>query len=172
MKLLYVVNTRHDEEAYKAYVKVHMDGRVTTASRIFSLISALVIMAGGVLAIVNQGFKVLYVATVIVGLLVLFGRPLGLWRMRNRLLKNAQNLQNTFDYRFGENTFEVSFPGETQTIPYGKIQKIVETAGYYFVYVDERMAHILPKKDFAQGNAAAFGAFLSEKSGVTVVQGK
>lgn len=172
MKLLYVVNTRHDEEAYKAYARVHMDGRVTTASRIFSLVSALVILTGGVLAVIRQGFRLLYVATIIVGLLVLFGRPLGLWRMRNRLIQNARNMQNTFDYRFGENTFEVSFPGENQTVPYDRIRKIVETAGYYFVYVDERMAHILPKKDFSQGSAAAFGAFLSEKSGVTVVQGK
>lgn len=172
MKLLYVVNTKHDAEAYRVYAKVHMDARVTTASRIFSLVSALVILAGGVLAIVNQGFKLLYVATVVVGLLVLFGRPLGLWRMRNRLLKNAQDLQNTFDYRFGESTFEVSYPGESQTYAYGKILRIVETEAYYFVYVDERMAHILPKKDFAQGNAAAFGAFLSEKSGVAVVKSK
>lgn len=169
MKMLYVVNTRHDADAYRVYARVHMDGRVTVASQIFSLISGLVILTGGVLATVNQGPRLLYIATIIVGLLVLFGKPLGLWRMRNRLIKNAQDMQTTFDYRFGENTFAVSYPGVSEAVPYGKITRIVETEDYYFVYTDVRMAHILPKKHFTQGDTKGFGKFIGEKSGVAVL---
>ena len=172
MKLLYVVNTRHDEEAYRVYARIHMESRVTMANRVISLLAGLLFISGGALAIAQQGPKVLYIASIIVGLLVLCGKPLGLWRMRRQLMKSANDIQTVFDYRFGDSAFDVSYPGETMSCPYSKIQKIVETEGYYFIYTDTRMAHILPKKDFSQGNAAAFGAFLSEKTGVTVVKSK
>jgi hypothetical protein len=34
------------------------------------------------------------------------------------------------------------------------------------------MAHILPKKHFSQGSAAAFGKFLVEKTGLELEQNK
>lgn len=166
MKLLYVVNTRHDADAYRVYSRVHLDGRVTRVNQVISLVAGLLITSGGVMAIVQQGPRVLYIATVIMGLLVLAGKPLGLWRMRNRLLKNANDLQTVFDYRFGDNAFDVSYPGESMSCAYGSVSRIVETEGYYFVYTDVRMAHILPKKDFAQGDAKSFGKFIAEKTGL------
>ena len=166
MKLLYVVNTKHDADAYRVYTRVHMDGRVTRVNQVISLLAGSLITAGGVMAVVQQGPRLLYLATILMGLLVLAGRPLGLYRMRNRLLKNANNLQTVFDYRFGDNAFDVSYPGESMSCPYGNISRIVETQDYYFVYVDVRMAHILPKKDFSQGDANTFGKFIAEKTGL------
>lgn len=172
MKLLYVVNTRHDADAYRVYSRVHLDGRVTRVNQVISLVAGLLITTGGVMAIVQQGPRVLYIATVIMGLLVLAGKPLGLWRMRRRLMKSADDIQTTFDYRFGENAFEVSYPGESMSFAYGGVSRIVESEDYYFVYTDTRMAHILPKKHFAQGDAKGFGKFISEKSGVAVTRSK
>ena len=172
MKMLYVVNTKQDADAYRVYARVHMDGRVSPVNQIVSLVSGLLITSGGILATVQQGPKVLYIASIIVGLLVLAGKPLGLWRMRNRLIKSAADIQTSFDYRFGENAFEVSFPGESMSFAYGAVSRIVETEAYYFVYTDERMAHILPKKHFAQGDAKGFGKFISEKAGVPVTWSK
>ena len=34
MKLLYVVNTKHDADAYRVYTRVHMDGRVTRVNQV------------------------------------------------------------------------------------------------------------------------------------------
>ena len=85
MKMLYVVNTKQDADAYRVYARVHMDGRVSPVNQIVSLVSGLLITSGGILATVQQGPKVLYIASIIVGLLVLAGRPLGLHRMRNRI---------------------------------------------------------------------------------------
>ena len=168
MKLFYVVNTKQDADAYRVYARVHMDGKVMPVHRVISMAAGLLITAGGILATVQQGPKVLYIASIIVGLLVLAGKPLGLWRMRNRLMKSADDIQTTFDYRFGENSFDVSYPGENMSWAYGAVSRIVETEAYYFVYTDERMAHILPKKHFAQGDAKGFGKFISEKTGVPV----
>ena len=169
MKMFYVVNTKHDTDAYRVYARVHMDGRATPSAKGTSLIVGGLAVAGGVLAVVRQGPKLLYLLAILFGLLALFGQWIGLWRMQRHLIKIAADMNTTFDYRFGEIAFDVSYPGESNSVPYSKVSRIVETQDYYFVYTDIRMAHILPKKDFAQGDAKAFGKFISEKSGVAVI---
>ena len=170
MKMLYVVNTRHDADAYRVYSKVHMDGKATKSAKITALVVGLLALSGGILAVVRQGPKLLYLATILFGAMALLGQHIGLWRMQRQLTKNAQNMDMTIDYRFGENAFDVTYPGQSESISYKDLQKIVETEGYYFLYTDIRMAHILPKKDFSQGSAAAFGKFISEKSGLELLQ--
>lgn len=170
MKMLYVVNTRHDTDAYRVYSKVHMDGKATKSAKITALVVGLLALSGGILAVVRQGPKLLYLATILFGAMALLGQHIGLWRMQRQLTKNAQNMDMTIDYRFGENAFDVTYPGQSESISYKDLQKIVETEGYYFLYTDIRMAHILPKKDFSQGSAAAFGKFISEKSGLELLQ--
>ncbi len=172
MKLLYLVNTRHDADAYRVYARVHMDGKATKSAKTTALAVGLFCLAGGAVAVVQQGPKLLYVATILFGLLCLFAQQIGLFRMQRGLLKNAENLQTTFDYRFSDSGFDVTFPGQSESVPYSGLKRIVETEGYYFLYTDIRFAHILPKKDFAQGDAKAFGAFIAQKSGLEVLQHK
>ncbi len=172
MKLLYIINTKHDEAAYRAYAKVHMDGRVTPAGRVIAALGGLVIAGGGVLAIVNKGFNILHPVTILLGLVCMFAYPLGLWRMRRNLKKHARDLSMNIDYRFGDDAFSVAWPGQSDTLRYDEITRIVETGEYYFVYTGERMAHILKKTDFTQGDAGSFGRFLEEKTGLTVVRGR
>ena len=157
MKRSFTVNTKHTEDAYRVYAKVHLDARSTPLTQAVSIVLGIVITAGGVFAIVNQGFRLLYAITVVVGLLCILSRPLGLWNMRRRLVRNA------------ENNFTVTYPGQSETIPYRDLKRAVETEHYFFLYTDVRMAHILPKQDFTWGDPAAFGPFIAEKSGLTVV---
>ena len=172
MKLLYVVNTRHDTDAYRVYSKVHMDGKATRSAKITALVVGLAALSGGVMAVVKQGPRLLYIATILFGLLALLGQYIGLWRMQRQLTKNAQNMDMKIDYRFGETAFDVTYPGQSESISYKDLKRIVETAGYYFLYTDVRMAHILPKKDFSQGEAAGFGKFVAQKSGLELEQNK
>ena len=172
MKLLYVVNTRHDTNAYRVYPKVHMDGKATSSAKGTALIVGGLALVGGVLAVVRQGPKILYLATILFGFLCLYAQRIGLYRMQRQLIKNAQDMSMTFDYRFGETAFDVTYPGSSESVFYKDLKKIVETQDYYFLYTDIRMAHILPKKDFAQGDAAQFGKFVAERSGLEVLQHK
>ena len=54
MKMLYVVNTKQDADAYRVYVRVHMDGRVTGVNRAVSLVAGLLITAGGALPLCSR----------------------------------------------------------------------------------------------------------------------
>ena len=113
MKMLYVVNTRHDTDAYRVYSKVHMDGKATKSAKITALVIGLLALGGGVMAIVKQGPRILYLATILFGLLCLFAQQIGLFRMQRQLTKNAQNMDMIIDYRFGENAFDVTYPGQS-----------------------------------------------------------
>ena len=76
MKLLYVVNTRHDADAYRVYSRVHMDGKATKSAKITALVVGVAALSGGVMAVVKQGPKLLYLATILFGLLALLGQYL------------------------------------------------------------------------------------------------
>lgn len=169
MKRSFTVNTKHTEDAYRVYAKVHLDARSTPLTQAVSIVLGIVITAGGVFAIVNQGFRLLYAITVVVGLLCILSRPLGLWNMRRRLVQNAENMSMNIDYQFLDDNFTVTYPGQSETIAYRDLKRAVETEHYFFLYTDVRMAHILPKKDFTWGDPAAFAPFIAEKSGLTVI---
>lgn len=172
MKMNYIVNTRHSEDAYRVYAKVHMEARATPLTKAVSILVGLFCIAGGVMAMMNGGFRVLYAITVLVGVLCILSQPLGLWNMRRRLLKNASNIQQNIDYFFDENGFTVEYAKQKESCRYADVKRIVETADYFFVYTDVRMAHILSKKDFSQGDPATFRSFLEEKTGLTMVEEK
>ena len=38
----------------------------------------------------------------------------------------------------------------------------------YYLYIDKRKAQIVPERCFTQGDPAAFGSFMAEKTGLTV----
>lgn len=172
MKMLYVVNTRHDADAYRVYSRVHMDGKATKSAKLTALAVGVLALSGGIMAVVKQGPRLLYLATILFGAMALLGQYIGLWRMQRQLTKNAQNMDMNIDYRFGETAFDVTYPGTSESISYKELKRIVETEGYYFLYTDIRMAHILPKKHFSQGDAAQFGKFVAEKSGLELEQNK
>ena len=172
MKMLYVVNTRHDADAYRVYSRVHMDGKATKSAKLTALAVGVLALSGGIMAVIKQGPRLLYLATILFGAMALLGQHIGLWRMQRQLTKNAQNMDMKIDYRFGETAFDVTYPGQSESISYKDLKRIVETAGYYFLYTDVRMAHILPKKDFSQGEAAGCGQFVAQKSGLELEQNK
>ncbi len=172
MKMLYVVNTRLSADAFRVYARVHLDGKATPSAKVIALAVGALSVVGGAVATVRQGPRLLYIATVIFGLLCLFAQQIGLWRMTRQLHKNVDDLQTVYDYRFGETAFDVTYPGFSESVPYSGLSKLVETEGYYFLYTDVRMAHILAKQDFTQGDAAAFGSFIAKKTGLTLLQHK
>ena len=132
MKMNYIVNTRHSEDAYRVYAKVHMEARATPLTKAVSILVGLFCIAGGVMAMMNGGFRVLYAITVLVGVLCILSQPLGLWNMRRRLLKNASNIQQNIDYFFDENGFTVEYAKQK-----GFDTVYIDTAGR--LHIDEAL---------------------------------
>ena len=85
------------------------------------------------------------------------------WRGRNKSVE-------IIEYSFDDEGFTVENKVETGRIKYTALTKLVETNGYFLLYVQKRAAHILPKACFVAGNAEDFAAFLEEKTGKKVIR--
>ena len=167
----FTVRTKHSAEAYKTYARVHVDARGgSVMARAVAVLLGLLIMAGGVIAIVHSGPGLVFILTIVIGLLVIFGRPLAIWRTARRLMNSCENPDAVIVYDFGGDGFTFTSPDEGGTVSYGEVDRVFETRNYYFVYVALKMAHILRKSDFTQGDARAFGPFLTEKTGKPCVR--
>ena len=90
----YLIRTRHDQDAYRTYAKVHVDARGGgVMARAVGVLLGLFILAGGVIATVYAGFRLLYVLSILIGLAVIFGRPLaGRATERNRAVIVARRV--------------------------------------------------------------------------------
>ena len=139
-------------------------------ARAVGVLLGLFILAGGVIATVYAGFRLLYVLSILIGLAVIFGRPLAILRISTGLRRGAANMGMVIEYRFGPDGFTYSSSDEGGTVGYGEVTRLFETRDYYFVYVALKMAHILRKSDFVQGDPAAFGAFLTARTGKPCVR--
>ena len=68
-------------------------------------------------------------------------------------------------YCFDEDGFSVENQIETSRIRYSGPMKMVETKGYFLLYMEDQRAFVLPKMGFVEGNVQDFAAFLEEKTG-------
>lgn len=80
------------------------------------------------------------------------------WRRRNPAV-------HAFEYSFDEEGFEVNNSIGASQAQYAGLMKMVETNGYFLLYMGKTAAHILPKVAFVEGKPEDFVAFLEEKTG-------
>ena len=71
-------------------------------------------------------------------------------------------------YCFTDEGVEGGSALETAQTRYGAYVKLAENSKYYILYVQKRVAVVLPKADFVQGDAAEFGPFIEEKTGLKI----
>ena len=170
MEQIFVIRATPDKDAYHTYAKVHMDARIGgPLTRAMTLLLGLLIVAGGAAAIWYAGFRLLYALSMLVGLLAIFARPIGIFRMTQRLITHAADLGMTIDYLFGADSFTAESPDGTIYAAYAEVCRVVETDRYFFIYTGEQMAHIIPKVGFTKGDPLAFASFIMEKTKVHCV---
>ena len=84
-----------------------------------------------------------------------------IWRSRNKKVTEA-TLAFYDDYVLSSTNLD---EGKTQ---YDAFVRLVETEAYFYLFVQKRMAHVVSKDGFTQGDPAGFAAFISEKTGLPV----
>ena len=73
-------------------------------------------------------------------------------------------------YTFRQTDFLLSGSADDHRWNYSVIQDVVESPDYVFLFVNANTAHLLPKRDFTQGDPAAFGSFIAEKCGKEIIK--
>ena len=51
---------------------------------------------------------------------------------------------------------------------YSAFKELYHSEGAYYLYIDKAHAVVLPERCFTQGDPAAFGPFIAEKTGLEV----
>lgn len=105
----------------------------------------------------------LVLAAALTLLAVVFPRIVGwkLWHSRNSNAAEAT-------LAFMDDCVRVSTNLSEGTTQYDIFMRIVESDRYFYLYTQKKLAHILPKASFNQGNPAEFGAFITEKTGLPI----
>lgn len=94
---------------------------------------------------------------------VFYSRILG--RISYNRIKNQIGEQT---YAFYDREIGVKSEKEDSLTEYKVFTKILENQRYYFLYTQGSLVLVLPKRDFTHGNADHFGAFLANRTGLTV----
>lgn len=170
MELMYQVITQPGEEAYRTYAKVHIKSR-SGKKPLLAMVAGLALIATALIPWVRLGFSPLYLIPLAMGLGCFVADPLSQRHLEKRLLESLPDEPIKQEYRFDADGFQLRYQGQKKLHKYGNVVQAMETKDYYFLYLSRSMAYILAKADFAQGDAAAFAAFLQEQ-GVSLMQVK
>jgi hypothetical protein len=170
MELIYQVITQPDEADYRAYAKAHIKSR-SGKKVLISMLAGVALIATALIPWARMGFSPLYLIPLAMGIGCFVADPLSLHFLEKRLLESMPDDLPRQEFRFDAEGFQLRYKGEKMLYKYPDVMQAVETDGHYFLYLTRQMALILPKADFAQGQAAGFAAFLKEK-GVALAQVK
>jgi len=72
------------------------------------------------------------------------------------------------EYRFGEEEVQQKLNYMDGKFAYSAFKELYHSGSAYYIYIDKAHAIVLPERCFTQGDPAAFGAFLTEKTGLEV----
>ena len=161
MEKLFEVKTTLSLEDNLALHRLHGKG---SQQRTF-LYVLLAAVAALYLWIQQDKYAVLFTLLTVVLLLVAIFYNSILGRLSYNRVK-GEICENT--YSFYQDKIGVRSKREDSLNDYTVFTKIYENSSYYFLYTQGTLVIVLPKRDFIEGSAADFGAFISGKIGQPV----
>ena len=72
------------------------------------------------------------------------------------------------EYRFGDEEVQQKLNDMDGKFAYSAFKELYHSKGAYYLYIDKAHAVVLPERCFTQGDPAAFGRFIAEKTGLEV----
>ena len=166
----FTMHVVYEKADFVAYAKAH--NRIKNkANRILQIVLAVLC---GLLAVGMLLFWLFfgYLSTEMVVLLVLMpilGAEM-LWFPHILALSMVKTYRKigSIDMCFGENDVMVQRAVESTVYQYGAFDSLYHGKGAFYLYLNRQQALVIPERCFTQGEPAAFGAFLAEKTGLEV----
>ncbi len=170
MELIYQVMTQPGEADYRAYAKAHIKCR-SGRKPLISLLAGVALIATALVPWMRMGFSPLYLIPLIMGVGCFVADPISLHMLQKKLLASLPDEPIKQEFRFDAEGFQLRFQGQKKLHKYSDVIQTIESDKHYFLYLTRNLAYILPKADFAAGDAKTFAAFLQGKE-VPVMQVK
>lgn len=86
------------------------------------------------------------------------------WSFR-RYLQTEKRLPIRSEYDFSEPGFRCVTPTSREEVEYSLLYRVVETEGYFYLYINKMNACIVDKNGFSRGTPEQFSVFIREKTG-------
>ena len=94
------------------------------------------------------------------------------WPLVNRFTMTQMYKANSSgikgEYRFGDEEVQQKLNDMDGKFAYSAFKELYHSKGTYYMYIDKAHAVVLPERCFTQGDPAAFGPFIAEKTGLEV----
>ena len=155
---------------FRQFEKVHQKLRTKS---LYVLAKILMAAATGMLVFLLvfatvRGLWQTDLAPYILLLLVMFPFYFLLKEVRVRAALKAANAQGPVRIRADETGVHAEAKGISSDFAYTAYCNLAYCRGTWYLYLNKRQAQILPERCFTQGDPAAFGAFIAEKTGLEV----
>ena len=157
----FVVKTTLSRKDTHALAKLQM-----RKNMIFTWLLVALLAIGTVFNYIRGGEDALLygVLTVVMAILSLFMDRI----MGAMMYRNANKVAGETSYTFTPADIYVKSQQHEGGIPYNAFEEIMESDTHFFLCIQKRMAFVLPKADFTEGDIDAFRGVLAEKTGKTV----
>ena len=87
---------------------------------------------------------------------------------RIRMALAGHKKTGSFTIGFTQEHVTIGTEEKKEAFPYDQFTELCRFRGSYYLFVDKNKPFILPERCFVEGDPAAFGAFLAEKTGLEI----
>lgn len=177
MEPIFQVETAHNEDAYNNMVTVHyMRHQKNSVKLLYGVAAVLAVMvwyftAGGnytSIRALGSGIFTLAIIALLVPYIDRFSAGQVCHRMKQTVVKAAKK-NDIYGiptrYRFYEASLDASDGQGCVETAYSRVTDLVETEGYYLLFIDNGQCILARKSDFTLGTADDFAAFISRATG-------
>ncbi len=163
------IKTKLTKEVYFTFNKFHFFN-MNKISRIIINIVAVFLIIYSLLNVNNFTDKHLFCLIVAVIAIIEFDTPILPWIFVNRLLKTDKRLLNTTcTYIFHNDYFEIKTSSGYNKTNYKDLYKWVETKNFYYLYINNRQAHIICKSDIKKEDQKKLSELIT-KSNIKILK--
>lgn len=162
MTVLYEVITGHTKQVLKAYAKLYTEEKNKALSFRFWILAAIFFTLPRTLDADKSGYLICYAFGIFVIILALFRQYLTYFNLmvRDKYYKEKTRIEMSF----GHSKFVVN-DGQEKVYKYNEVTQLYADYRHYFLHLHDSDLLILPKKDFASGNANEFYTFMQNSTG-------
>ncbi len=168
--MAFAMRVEYEKADFEAYVKAHSKTK-NKKNRILQIVLAILcgLLAVAILLFWRSYGTLSAEMIVLLILLPILGTEM-LWlpRILARTMMKTYKRLGSIEMRFGENEVSVQREVESTVYQYGAFDSLYHEKGAYYLYLNRQQALVIPERCFTQGDPAAFGPFLTEKTGLEI----
>lgn len=154
----------------RQFEKVHQLFRskaLYIAAKVLMVIAAVMVLGAGAALLYFRAFDAEMIRMYLF-LLVLFVLWFVVREIRVRASLKSLMAQGCISLTAGEDGMRAEAKTISSSFAYSGLCDLVHSGDTYYLYLDKRKAQIIPERCFVEGDPAAFGAFLEEKTGLKI----